>query len=81
MVFELSANKLLGLEPSRSKVLRKSFFDFVRGLISFPLYLPGTAYYACMQVINLTTVLFFPAHYQSAQVVDEGKFGITFRDG
>jgi cytochrome P450 len=57
MVFELSANKLLGLEPSRSKVLRKSFFDFVRGLISFPLYLPGTAYYACMQVINLTTIL------------------------
>ncbi|CAM0903296.1 unnamed protein product [Alopecurus aequalis] len=49
MVFELSANKLLGLEPSRSKVLRKSFFDFVRGLISFPLYLPGTAYYSCMQ--------------------------------
>ncbi|XP_048556867.1 cytochrome P450 87A3-like [Triticum urartu] len=49
MVFELSASKLLGLEPSRSKVLRKSFFDFVRGLISFPLYLPGTAYYACMQ--------------------------------
>lgn len=51
MVFELSASKLLGLEPSRSKLLRKSFFDFVRGLISFPLYLPGTAYYACMQVI------------------------------
>ncbi|KAF8702509.1 hypothetical protein HU200_032889 [Digitaria exilis] len=49
MVFDLSANKLLGLEPSRSKVLRKSFFDFVRGLISFPLYLPGTAYYSCMQ--------------------------------
>ncbi|PNT61691.1 cytochrome P450 87A3 [Brachypodium distachyon] len=49
MVFELTANKLLGLEPSRSKVLRKSFFDFVRGLISFPLYLPGTAYYSCMQ--------------------------------
>ncbi|EMS63415.1 Cytochrome P450 87A3 [Triticum urartu] len=55
MVFELSASKLLGLEPSRSKVLRKSFFDFVRGLISFPLYLPGTAYYACMQVINANT--------------------------
>ncbi|VAH50329.1 unnamed protein product [Triticum turgidum subsp. durum] len=55
MVFELSASKLLGLEPSRSKVLRKSFFDFVRGLISFPLYLPGTAYYACMQVINTNT--------------------------
>ncbi|KAF8651634.1 hypothetical protein HU200_063143 [Digitaria exilis] len=50
MVFDLSANKLLGLEPSRSKVLRKSFFDFVRGLISFPLYLPGTAYYSCMKI-------------------------------
>jgi hypothetical protein len=50
MVFDLSANKLLSLEPSRSKILRKSFFDFVRGLISFPLYLPGTAYYSCMKV-------------------------------
>ncbi|KAG8083035.1 hypothetical protein GUJ93_ZPchr0014g46581 [Zizania palustris] len=49
MVFDLAANKLLGLEPSSSKILRKSFFDFVRGLISFPLYLPGTAYYSCMQ--------------------------------
>uniref|UniRef100_A0A0E0DHE0 Cytochrome P450 n=1 Tax=Oryza meridionalis TaxID=40149 RepID=A0A0E0DHE0_9ORYZ len=49
MVFDLAASKLLGLEPSRSKILRKSFFDFVRGLISFPLYLPGTAYYSCMQ--------------------------------
>ncbi|RLM65419.1 cytochrome P450 87A3-like [Panicum miliaceum] len=49
MVFDLSANKLLSLEPSRSKVLRRSFFDFVRGLISFPLYLPGTAYYSCMK--------------------------------
>ncbi|XP_062224891.1 cytochrome P450 87A3-like [Phragmites australis] len=49
MVFDLSANKLLGLEQSRSKILRKSFFDFVRGLISFPLYLPGTAYYSCMK--------------------------------
>ncbi|CAD6259942.1 unnamed protein product [Miscanthus lutarioriparius] len=49
MVFDLSANNLLGLEPSRSKILRKSFFDFVRGLISFPLYLPGTAYYSCMK--------------------------------
>ncbi|KAL6882601.1 hypothetical protein ACP4OV_011291 [Aristida adscensionis] len=49
MVFDLAATKLLGLEPSRSKILRKSFFDFVRGLISFPLYLPGTAYYSCMK--------------------------------
>ncbi|KAF0893367.1 hypothetical protein E2562_024190 [Oryza meyeriana var. granulata] len=49
MVFDLAASKLLGLEPSRAKILRKSFFDFVRGLISFPLYLPGTAYYSCMQ--------------------------------
>uniref|UniRef100_A0A804MBQ6 Cytochrome P450 87A3 n=1 Tax=Zea mays TaxID=4577 RepID=A0A804MBQ6_MAIZE len=49
MVFDLSANKLLSLEPSRSKILRRSFFDFVRGLISFPLYLPGTAYYSCMK--------------------------------
>ncbi|TVU16096.1 hypothetical protein EJB05_39645 [Eragrostis curvula] len=49
MVFDLSANKLVGLDPSRSKILRKSFFDFVRGLISFPLYVPGTAYYSCMK--------------------------------
>jgi hypothetical protein len=44
MVFDLSAIELVSLEPSRSKILRKSFFDFVLGLISFPPYLPGTAY-------------------------------------
>lgn len=65
MVFDLSANKLLGLEPSRSKVLRKSFFDFVRGLISFPLYLPGTAYYSCMKVQIVTMLL---AAFSSARV-------------
>lgn len=70
MVFELTANKLLGLEPSRSKVLRKSFFDFVRGLISFPLYLPGTAYYSCMQVIyQLNFTCEFSMLLLSAQTV------------
>jgi cytochrome P450 len=73
MVFELSANKLLGLEPSRSKVLRKSFFDFVRGLISFPLYLPGTAYYACMQVINLTAILAYVV--SGSPYIDVHKLG------
>jgi len=50
MIFDLTAKKLIGYEPSdESESLRKSFVAFIRGLISFPLNIPGTAYHDCMQ--------------------------------
>lgn len=50
MIFDLTAKKLISYEPSRSSEdLRKNFVAFIRGLISFPVDIPGTAYHECMQ--------------------------------
>jgi hypothetical protein len=52
MIFDLTAKKLIGYEPSKSSEnLRKNFVAFIRGLISFPVEIPGTAYHECMQVL------------------------------
>ncbi|CAO2034615.1 unnamed protein product [Urochloa humidicola] len=50
MIFDLTAKKLISYEPSASSEnLRKNFVAFIRGLISFPVDIPGTAYHECMQ--------------------------------
>ncbi|KAL6899491.1 hypothetical protein ACP4OV_006149 [Aristida adscensionis] len=50
MIFDLTAKKLISYEPSRSsESLRKNFVAFIRGLISFPVDIRGTAYHECMQ--------------------------------
>jgi hypothetical protein len=56
MIFDLTAKKLIGYEPSKSsESLRKNFVAFIRGLISFPVNIPGTAYHECMEV-NISTL-------------------------
>jgi hypothetical protein len=51
MIFDLTAKKLIGYDPSKSsESLRKNFVAFIRGLISFPVNIPGTAYHECMEV-------------------------------
>ncbi|XP_043717920.1 cytochrome P450 87A3-like [Telopea speciosissima] len=50
MIFELAAKKLISYdEEISSKKLLDSFMIFIRGLISFPLNVPGTTYYKCIQ--------------------------------
>ncbi|KAG2660499.1 cytochrome P450 87A3-like isoform X3 [Panicum virgatum] len=50
MIFDLTAKKLISYEPSKSSEnLRNNFVAFIRGLISFPVDIPGTAYHECMQ--------------------------------
>ncbi|URE06985.1 Cytochrome P450 [Musa troglodytarum] len=50
MIFDLTAKKLISYESSSSsESLRKNFVAFIRGLISYPVDLPGTAYHQCMQ--------------------------------
>ncbi|XP_017700002.2 cytochrome P450 87A3 [Phoenix dactylifera] len=50
MIFDLTAKKLISYDPSSSSEnLRKNFVAFIRGLISFPVNIPGTAYHQCMQ--------------------------------
>ncbi|OEL15901.1 Cytochrome P450 87A3 [Dichanthelium oligosanthes] len=55
----LRAWKLISLDVVRARELRKNFDTFFQGLIAFPLYLPGTTFYRCMQgrkkVQNLLT--------------------------
>ncbi|KAM7257559.1 hypothetical protein ACFE04_013300 [Oxalis oulophora] len=50
MIFNLTAKKLISYdEENSSENLRDNFVAFIRGLISFPLNIPGTAYNNCLQ--------------------------------
>ncbi|KAG5589379.1 hypothetical protein H5410_039893 [Solanum commersonii] len=50
MIFDITGKKLIDFDYENS--MRKcveNFVAFIKGLISFPLYFPGTAYYKCLQ--------------------------------
>ncbi|KAF2910392.1 cytochrome P450 87A3-like isoform X1 [Oryza sativa Japonica Group] len=49
MIFDLVAKKLIGFNPTKSRELRKNFQEFFQGMVSFPIYFPGTSFYRCMQ--------------------------------
>lgn len=49
ILFELVCKKCLGFNSTKSRELRKSFDALLTGLMSFPIYFPGTAFYRCMQ--------------------------------
>ncbi|XP_072146404.1 cytochrome P450 87A3-like [Setaria viridis] len=51
MMFDLIIKKLVGFEPNStgSKELRKNIELFFKGVISFPLLVPGTNFYQAMQ--------------------------------
>ncbi|XP_056691973.1 cytochrome P450 87A3-like [Spinacia oleracea] len=50
MIFNLTAKKLISHDAeTSSENLRENFVAFIKGLISFPLDIPGTAYHECLQ--------------------------------
>ncbi|KAF8412314.1 hypothetical protein HHK36_000275 [Tetracentron sinense] len=50
MIFDLTAKKLISYDESKSsEKMRENFVAFIQGLISFPLNIPGTVYYKCLQ--------------------------------
>ncbi|XP_051129914.1 cytochrome P450 87A3-like [Andrographis paniculata] len=50
MIFELTAKKLISCDSEeRREDLRENFSAFIKGLISFPANIPGTAYNKCMK--------------------------------
>lgn len=50
MIFELTAKKLLSCDSAETlKSLMDNYVEFIDGLISFPINIPGTSYYKCMQ--------------------------------
>ena len=53
MISNLTAKKLISHDTENSSEdLMKNYADFMKGLISFPLNIPGTSYHKCLQVIN-----------------------------
>ena len=54
MIFGVTAKKLISHDDAASQgSLWKCFDACTRGLLSFPLCVPGTAFYQCMQVNQL----------------------------
>ena len=54
MIFGVTARKLISHDDAASQgSLWKCFDACTRGLLSFPLCVPGTAFYQCMQVNQL----------------------------
>uniref|UniRef100_A0A453LCQ9 Cytochrome P450 87A3 n=1 Tax=Aegilops tauschii subsp. strangulata TaxID=200361 RepID=A0A453LCQ9_AEGTS len=52
MIFSVTAKRLISYDSSSSDgKLWKQFDAFIRGLLAFPLYIPGTAFYQCMQLL------------------------------
>ncbi|CAL5001760.1 unnamed protein product [Urochloa decumbens] len=49
MILDLVAKKMISMEPAESRELRKNFDAFFRGMLSFPIYFPGTLFYKCMK--------------------------------
>uniref|UniRef100_A0A2N9FD71 Cytochrome P450 n=1 Tax=Fagus sylvatica TaxID=28930 RepID=A0A2N9FD71_FAGSY len=53
MIFDFTAKELFGYEAEKScDNFGESFTNFLQGLMSFPINIPGTAYHKCVQVIN-----------------------------
>ena len=53
MILEYFAKKLISYDESKAlRKLRENYKAFADGLVSFPLNIPGTAYHACLQVLN-----------------------------
>ncbi|CAN1751944.1 Cytochrome P450 87A3 [Linum perenne] len=53
MIHRSAVEKMFSLsDPKTVKELKQSFDAFLFGLISFPIYFPGTAYWKCMQGRN-----------------------------
>ncbi|KAB1203549.1 Cytochrome P450 87A3 [Morella rubra] len=50
MIFDFTAEQLFSYEPKKSKEnIGESFTNFLQGLMSFPINIPGTAYHRCLQ--------------------------------
>ncbi|XP_055959619.1 cytochrome P450 87A3-like isoform X2 [Mercurialis annua] len=49
MIFNFTSKKLFGSGEKNIGKLKESYVAFLDGLISFPLYIPGTAYWKCIQ--------------------------------
>uniref|UniRef100_A0A2N9JB45 Cytochrome P450 n=1 Tax=Fagus sylvatica TaxID=28930 RepID=A0A2N9JB45_FAGSY len=53
LIFDFTAKQLFSYDAEKSSEnIGESFTNFLQGLMSFPINIPGTAYYNCLQVIS-----------------------------
>ena len=53
MIFNLIAKKMIGIGPEESRELRQNLEAFFKGIVSFPIYFPGTSFHKCMNVLHI----------------------------
>ena len=57
MIFDFTAKELFSYDAEKSSEnLGESFTNFLQGLISFPINIPGTAYHKCVQVLSTNLI-------------------------
>ncbi|KAL5210626.1 hypothetical protein ABZP36_006249 [Zizania latifolia] len=49
MIFSVTAKELISYDSTSDGEMWKQYDAFIRGLLAFPLCIPGTAFYKCMQ--------------------------------
>ncbi|KAL6658230.1 hypothetical protein ACP70R_003816 [Stipagrostis hirtigluma subsp. patula] len=49
MIFDLVAKKIISLDSTESRELRRNFEKFAQGILCLPIYFPGTLFYKCMK--------------------------------
>ncbi|XP_055959620.1 cytochrome P450 87A3-like isoform X3 [Mercurialis annua] len=70
MIFNFTSKKLFGSGEKNIGKLKESYVAFLDGLISFPLYIPGTAYWKCIQ----------KEHESIISSRKRNEFGITWQE-
>lgn len=64
MIFDYFCKKLISYDETQDvKKLREYFKDFMDGLLSFPLNIPGTAFHACLQVPYQKNILTYIEYF------------------
>ena len=59
MVFAYASKLVMSYDETKAKKdnFRGNFKDFLEGLISFPINIPGTAFHACLQVRSVIIII------------------------
>lgn len=64
MIFDYFCKKLISYDETQDvEKLREYFKDFMDGLLSFPLNIPGTAFHACLQVPYQKNILTYIEYF------------------
>jgi hypothetical protein len=53
MALNFGAKQMFSYDPEKSSIdLTEKYVNFSKGLLSFPLNIPGTTYHKCLEVIE-----------------------------